>query len=144
MEQIGALPVDTENVGNQRVHIIDVKYDGIDLGGVAEIVGCSVDEVVRRHCAPTYTVAFLGFSRSFPYLVGLDPTIIVPRLASPRTSVPAGSVGMGAGFTGIYPASSPGGWRLLGHTDEQFFDENSDPPSSLAPGDLVRFRPVSP
>ena len=143
VEQIRALPIDAQNAANQRVHTIHVVYDGVDLNDVADLVGCSADEIVQRHCAPTYTVAFLGFSRSFPYLVGLDPTIIVPRLASPRTSVPAGSVGMGAGFTGVYPASSPGGWRLLGHTNEQFFDETSDPPSTLAPGDLVRFRPVS-
>ena len=125
-----------------RTHHVDVVYDGVDLHDVAILTGLSVAELVRRHVAPTYIVAFLGFSRAFPYLVGLDRLLVVPRLASPRSSVPAGSVGMGAGFTGIYPASTPGGWRLLGHTDAVFFDENREPPSRLSPGDAVVFRAV--
>jgi KipI family sensor histidine kinase inhibitor len=124
------------------VHHVDVVYDGADLVDVAALTGLRVDEVIRRHTAPLYVVAFLGFSRGFPYLAGLDPTIVVPRLATPRTSVPAGSVAMGAGYTGIYPASSPGGWRLLGRTDAQFFDEHADPPTRLVPGDRVQFRAV--
>jgi KipI family sensor histidine kinase inhibitor len=122
-----------------REHSFEVRYDGLDLENVAALTGFSVEEVVHRHSSADYTVAFLGFSRSFPYLAGLDPAIIVPRLATPRTSVPAGSVGMGAGYTGIYPMSSPGGWQLLGHTDAVLFDERNDPPSILATGDLVRF-----
>jgi KipI family sensor histidine kinase inhibitor len=125
-----------------RTHTIDVTYDGADLGNVASLTGLPVDDVIEIHSTSLYTVAFLGFSRSFPYLAGLDPRIIVPRLASPRTSVPAGSVGIGAGYTGIYPMSSPGGWQLLGHTDAQLFDETSDPPSFLATGDRVKFRAV--
>jgi KipI family sensor histidine kinase inhibitor len=120
-------------------HTVEVVYDGADLDDVAALTGLGVDEVIRRHTAPTYTVAFLGFSRAFPYLAGLDPSIVVPRLATPRTSVPAGSVGMGAGFTGIYPMSSPGGWRLLGRTRQRFFDERREPPSMLTIGDHVRF-----
>ena len=136
-----SVPVDAS--GPEPVtHVVEVVYDGADLGDVAAITGLDVDEVVRRHTAPTYIVAFLGFSRGFPYLAGLDPSIMVPRLASPRTSVPAGSVAMGAGFTGIYPASSPGGWRLLGRTVARFFDEHTDPPSTLQPGDRVTFRGV--
>ncbi len=122
-----------------REHIFEVVYDGADLENVASLTGFSVEEVVHRHSSAVYTVAFLGFSRSFPYLAGLDPAIIVPRLATPRTSVPAGSVGMGAGYTGIYPMSSPGGWQLLGHTDAVLFNAANDPPSVLATGDLVRF-----
>ena len=137
-----ALPTSEQTSAISRTHMIEVTYDGIDLPDVAMLAGCSVDEVIARHAAPTYTVAFLGFSRSFPYLVGLDPALIVPRLASPRTTVPAGSVGMGAGFTGIYPAASPGGWRLLGRTDEVLFNETLDPPSALAIGDRVRFQPI--
>lgn len=125
-----------------RIHVVDVTYDGADLADVATLTGLRVDEVIERHTTPTYVVAFLGFSRGFAYLAGLDPTIVVPRLTTPRTSVPSGSVAMGAGFTGIYPASSPGGWRLLGRTDAQFFDENADPPSRLATGDRVTFRAV--
>ena len=120
-------------------HSFKVCYDGADLESVSSMTGFSVEEVVHRHSSAVYTVAFLGVSRSFPYLAGLDPAIIVPRLATPRTSVPAGSVGMGAGYTGIYPMSSPGGWQLLGHTDAVLFDATNDPPSILTTGDLVRF-----
>ena len=126
------------------IHTVDVVYDGIDLDDVAALTAMSVEEVIVRHAAPTYTVAFLGFSRAFPYLAGLDPALVVPRLESPRPSVPAGSIAMGAGFTGIYPASTPGGWRLLGRSRVIFFDENRDPPSLLTPGDRVRFRAVRP
>jgi KipI family sensor histidine kinase inhibitor len=122
-----------------REHSIEVVYDGADLENVAALTGFSVQEVIHRHSRAVYTVAFLGFSRSFPYLAGLDPAIIVPRLTTPRTSVPAGSVGIGAGYTGIYPMSSPGGWQLLGHTDAVLFDAANDPPSILTTGDLVRF-----
>jgi KipI family sensor histidine kinase inhibitor len=138
-----ALTVGGDSQTITRHHEIDVIYDGADLSDIADLSNLSVEDVIARHSAPTYTVAFLGFSRSFPYLAGLDPTIIVPRLATPRTSVPAGSVGMGAEFTGIYPAASPGGWRLLGRTEPRFFDPALDPPSLLAIGDHVTFRPVS-
>ena len=131
----------TDAPDGATVHI-EVVYDGADLDGVAAMTGLDVGEVVRRHAAPRYTVAFLGFSRGFPYLAGLDPALVVPRLDVPRTSVPAGSVGMGAAFTGIYPMASPGGWRLLGHTSPDGFDERRDPPSVLAIGDRVRFVPV--
>lgn len=139
VELVFGLPPRDLVVSEIRTHSIAVVYDGDDLADVARLTDLSVDEVIARHAAPTYTVAFLGFSRSFPYLVGLDPQLVVPRLPSPRTSVPAGSVGMGAGFTGIYPAASPGGWRLLGRTDDVVFNETNDPPSVLRPGDLVRF-----
>ncbi len=127
-----------------RTHTVSVRYDGPDLADVAILTGFTVNEVIARHCAPLYTVAFVGFSRSFPYFAGLDHAIMVPRLATPRTLVPKGSVGIGAGFTGIYPAASPGGWRLLGTTDLEFFDSTIDPPNGFATGDLVRFVPVTP
>ncbi|HEV2892343.1 MAG TPA: allophanate hydrolase subunit 1, partial [Actinomycetota bacterium] len=73
---------------------IPVSYDGEDLAEVAGLTGLDADEVVRRHTAPEYTVAFLGFSPGFPYLVGLDPALEVPRRDTPRTSIPAGSVGL--------------------------------------------------
>jgi KipI family sensor histidine kinase inhibitor len=127
-----------------RTHIIPVVYDGDDLADVAQLIGISIDALIERHLAPTYTVAFLGFSRSFPYFRGVDPLLHVARLAVPRTSVPARSVAMAAGFTGVYPMSSPGGWRLLGHTTVDLFDETRDPPSALRTGDHVRFERVDP
>lgn len=144
VRRIASLPAKSDAfVDDERpLHIVEVVYDGVDLDDVARLTGLSAEEVIRRHTAPTYTVAFLGFSRAFPYLVGLDPALVVARLESPRPSVPAGSVAMGADFTGIYPASTPGGWRLLGRTGLAFFDESRDPPGLLAPGDRVRFLAV--
>ena len=118
---------------------IPVRYDGEDLPEVAGLTGLAPDEVVRRHTAPEYTVAFLGFSPGFPYLVGLDPALEVPRRDTPRTSIPAGSVGLAGNQTGIYPSASPGGWQLIGHTDVTLFDPARDPPALLAPGTRLRF-----
>ena len=118
---------------------IPVSYHGEDLPEVAGLTGLDVEEVVRRHTAPEYTVAFLGFSPGFPYLVGLDPALEVPRRDTPRTSIPAGSVGLAGNQTGIYPTASPGGWQLIGRTSVTLFDPDRDPPALLAPGSHVRF-----
>jgi KipI family sensor histidine kinase inhibitor len=118
-----------------------VRYDGADLDAVAAEVGCSVAALIERHTAAVYTVAFCGFSPGFAYLSGLEPALQVARLASPRTSVPAGSVAIAGEFTGVYPRSSPGGWRLLGRTDADLWDLRRTPPALLAPGTRVRFRP---
>lgn len=122
---------------------IDVVYDGEDLDEVCGLTGLSAEEVVLRHTAPEYVVAFLGFSPGFPYLVGLDEALHVARLATPRTLVPAGSVGLAGDQTGIYPTASPGGWRLIGRTDVVLFDVTRQPPALLAPGDRVRFQPIA-
>jgi KipI family sensor histidine kinase inhibitor len=118
---------------------IPVTYDGEDLPEVASLTGLEPGEIVRRHTAPEYTVAFLGFSPGFPYLVGLDPALEVPRRATPRTSIPAGSVGLAGGQTGIYPTASPGGWQLIGRTEVTLFDPERDPPTLLEPGSRLRF-----
>jgi KipI family sensor histidine kinase inhibitor len=127
-----------ESVAGETVEI-PVSYDGEDLPEVAGLTGLEPEEVVRRHTAPEYTVAFLGFSPGFPYLVGLDPALQVPRRDTPRTSIPAGSVGLAGNQTGIYPTASPGGWQLIGHTDVTLFDPARDPPALLAPGSHLRF-----
>ena len=118
---------------------IPVRYDGQDLPEVVGLTGLDAEEVVRRHTAPEYTVAFLGFSPGFPYLVGLDPALEVPRRDTPRTSIPAGSVGLAGGQTGVYPSASPGGWQLIGRTEVTLFDLRRDPPALLAPGSRLRF-----
>jgi 5-oxoprolinase (ATP-hydrolysing) subunit B len=119
-----------------------VHYDGADLASVAAEVGITVDGLIRRHTAADYTVAFCGFAPGFAYLSGLDPALHVGRLAEPRTEVPVGSVGVAGEFTGVYPRSSPGGWRLLGHTDAPLWDTAREPPALLTPGTRVRFRPA--
>ena len=118
---------------------VPVRYDGEDLPAVAEHTGLPVEEIVRRHTAPEYTVAFLGFSPGFPYLVGLDPALAVPRRDTPRTAIPAGSVGLAGDQTGIYPSASPGGWQLIGRTELVLFDPDRDPPALLQPGGRLRF-----
>jgi 5-oxoprolinase (ATP-hydrolysing) subunit B len=121
-------------------HEFGVRYDGPDLQAVAEATDLTIPEVIRRHTAAIYTVAFLGFAPGFPYLVGLDPSLQVTRLKTPRTRVPAGAVAIADQFTGIYPQATPGGWRLLGSTEVKLFDPERATPALLAPGDRVRFR----
>lgn len=121
------------------LHEIPVAYDGPDIAEVAVLARIDADEVVARHCAPIYTVAFLGFVPGFPYLVGGDPTLEVPRRSDPRVRVPAGSVAIAGPYSGIYPRESPGGWRLIGRTEVEPFDAERRPPALLAPGDRVRF-----
>lgn len=121
---------------------IPVRYDGPDLDDVARWAGLSVEEVVARHHGREYEAAFGGFAPGFTYLSGVDPAIAAPRLATPRTRVPAGSVALAGGLTAVYPGESPGGWRLLGSTDVQMFDVDRDPPALVAPGARVRFVPV--
>ncbi|MEU5882120.1 5-oxoprolinase subunit PxpB [Spirillospora sp. NPDC047279] len=118
---------------------IPVVYDGEDVAEVAGLTGLSRDEVVERHAAATYTVAYLGFSPGFGYLTGLDPVLHVPRRESPRTSVPAGSVAIAGPYAAVYPSASPGGWRLLGRSPLTLWDVTRDPPSLLRPGGRVRF-----
>jgi KipI family sensor histidine kinase inhibitor len=120
--------------------VLDVRYDGADLAGVAADLGLDTAEVVRRHTAAAYVVAFCGFAPGFAYLRGLDATLHLPRLTEPRTRVPAGSVGIAGEFTGVYPRESPGGWRLLGRTDADLWDLGRRSPALLSPGTRVRFR----
>ncbi len=112
---------------------------GPDLGEVATRAGLTPEEVVRRHSAAVYRVHFIGFSPGFPYLGGLDSSLATPRRTTPRTLVPAGSVGIGGAQTGVYPQASPGGWNLIGRTLIPLFDPHGSPPCRLQPGDRVRF-----
>lgn len=118
---------------------IPVVYDGADLEAVAQLAGLSPEEVVERHTAAEYVVAFIGFAPGFAYLVGGDERLEVPRLAKPRERVPAGSVAVAGPYSGIYPRDSPGGWRLLGRTSLTLFDPERAAPALLASGDRVRF-----
>lgn len=122
---------------------IPVRYDGEDLDAVAELTGLSAAEVVARHSAAVYTVAFCGFAPGFGYISGLDEALWLPRRAVPRTRVPAGSVAIADRYTAVYPQASPGGWHLLGHTDAAVWDPQRQPPAIFAPGVRVRFAPVS-
>lgn len=122
---------------------IPVRYDGEDLAEVAGILRMSVEEVVRLHGESDYVAAFTGFAPGFAYLSGGDPRLTVPRRKSPRTQVPAGSVGLAGDFSGVYPKTSPGGWQLIGTTPLAMFDIDRMPASVLQPGNRVRFRDMS-
>lgn len=115
---------------------------GPDLDDVSKHCKLSNEVVIRIHSSTEYMVYFLGFSPGFPYLGGMPPQISVPRLAVPRTKVPAGSVAIGGNQTGIYPISSPGGWRIVGRTPIKLFDPRKDAPTLLHIGDRVRFVPI--
>ncbi|MEV0349162.1 allophanate hydrolase subunit 1 [Nonomuraea sp. NPDC050680] len=125
-----------------EVVVIPVVYDGEDLDSVAELAGMSVDDVIARHTGRELVVGWLGFAPGFAYLIGLDPTLHLPRLATPRTSVPAGSVAIAGPYSAIYPTASPGGWRLLGRTATRIWDVDAEPPSLFRPGTRVRFEPA--
>lgn len=136
-------------VGASRVVTVPVVYDGPDLDEVAALTGRSREEVVARHLAGGpggYRVAFGGFMPGFAYVVGLDPVLHVARRATPRTRVPPGSVAVAGEFTAVYPAPTPGGWRLLGTTATRLFDPDRGRADAalLRPGDVVRFVRAAP
>ena len=117
---------------------------GPDLDDVAAHADITPDEVIRRHAASDCSCAMVGFLPGFPYLTGLDPVLATPRRATPRISVPGGSVGIAGAQTGIYPTASPGGWNIIGRTPIVLFDASWPLPSLIQPGDRVQFLPVSP
>ncbi|MBN9322017.1 MAG: 5-oxoprolinase/urea amidolyase family protein [Delftia acidovorans] len=118
---------------------IPVHYDGEDLADVAQLLGITPEEVVRRHTGSEYAVAFTGFAPGFAYLSGGDPIFNVPRRTTPRTRVPAGSVALGGTFSAVYPQASPGGWQLIGRTSARMWDLARELPALLQPGYRVRF-----
>ncbi len=118
---------------------LPVVYDGADLADVGELLGCTPAEVVARHTGTAWTVAFSGFAPGFGYLTATGGGWEVPRRSTPRTRVPAGSVGLAGEFSGVYPRESPGGWQLIGRTELAVFDLHRDPVALLRPGVRVRF-----
>lgn len=116
-----------------------------DLGEVAGHSGLSEAEVVERHGAGSYVVQVVGFAPGFAYLGGLTEKLFTPRRPTPRTRVPAGSVGIGWKHTGVYPLTMPGGWHLIGRTPMELFqlNDNDKTPALLRVGDHVRFRPIT-
>lgn len=124
--------------------VVPVVYDGADLADVAATLEMTTDEVIGVHCRTRWRVQFMGFAPGFGYLVADDgdrphPFEVVGRRRDARTHVPAGSVAIAAGYSAVYPKSSPGGWQLLGRTDVRLWDENADPPALFATGRVVRF-----
>jgi KipI family sensor histidine kinase inhibitor len=122
--------------------VIPVQYGGDkgpDLRDVATFAGVGANEVVARHTGIDYRVFMLGFLPGFAYMGSLDESIAMPRHATPRLNVPAGSVGIAGRQTGVYPRESPGGWRIIGRTPVVLFNAHRSPSALLSPGDRVRF-----
>ncbi len=140
-QKAGAQPVESG-----REVELPVCYGGSfgpDLETVATHNGLDAEEVIEIHSAGIYPVYMMGFSPGFPYLGGMDKRIATPRLSTPRTGIPAGSVGIAGSQTGVYPLASPGGWQLIGRTPLKLFDPTAPQPFLLAVGDVVRFVPIT-
>jgi inhibitor of KinA len=116
---------------------------GPDLSDVAMFGGCSEETVIDLHTGRDYRVYLVGFIPGFAYMAEVEPRIAVPRRSSPRTAVPAGSVAIAGGQTGIYPAVTPGGWNIIGRTPIKPYDPDRDEPFLFKPGDRVRFHRIS-
>jgi KipI family sensor histidine kinase inhibitor len=147
LADMAAEPLEGRDVTAAARHwTVPVCYEpefATDLDEVAERTGLAPGAVVDRHAGVAYHVYMLGFLPGFPYLGDLDPALRLPRRATPRVVVPAGSVAIAEAMTAIYPQDSPGGWHIIGRTPVRLFDPAADPPSLIAPGDSVRFQPIS-
>jgi KipI family sensor histidine kinase inhibitor len=139
---VSGLAIDAHRRPDLGTLQIPVRYDGPDLADVADHTGLTPAEVVARHTGSTWTVAFPGFMPGFGYLTGGDERLDVPRRGTPRTRVPAGSVGLAGRFSGVYPADSPGGWQLIGSTTVRLWDLARPQPALLVPGVRVQFTVV--
>lgn len=137
--------LDSIEIPKPRIVEIPTIYGGEfgeDLDFVAEHNGISKEEVISIHSSVDYLIYMLGFTPGFPYLGGMSEKIETPRLKTPRTKIPAGSVGIAGKQTGIYPIESPGGWQLIGRTPIKLYDPKSQTPIILQAGDYIRFKPI--
>ena len=144
MENLLKIETKTE-ITRKRIFEIPVCYGGEygpDIDNIAEHAGLSVNEVIKIHSSKDYLIYMLGFLPGFTYLGGLDERIHTPRLASPRLTIRAGSVGIGGSQTGIYPLDSPGGWQLMGLTPVRTYDPERQTPILVEAGDYIRFIPI--
>ena len=136
------LSEDKKEESAKRILEVPCCYDGEDLEDMETITGLSREEIISIHSGTNYKIYMLGFLPGFVYLGGLDARICAPRLASPRTRIPAGSVGIGGNQTGVYPMASPGGWRLIGRTPLRFYDPARPEPILCRAGEYIRFVPI--
>jgi 5-oxoprolinase (ATP-hydrolysing) subunit B len=119
---------------------IPVRYDGPDLAEVCSITGLSPAELARAHAGAKHVVSFFGFAPGFAYIDGCPDELALPRRATPRTRIEAGYVAIAGNQTVVYPGGTPGGWHLIGRTDQRLWDPDREPPNRLEVGDQVMFR----
>ena len=151
IERLEELPKLWKDVANQKVmeqqvvrNIVQIPVvyggeEGPDLEIVAEHAGLSPQEVIELHTSVIYPVRMIGFAPGFPYLSGLPEAIHAPRKTTPRSLIPAGSVGIAGGQTGVYSISTPGGWQIIGRTTTALFLPDQQPPSLVQAGDAIQF-----
>jgi KipI family sensor histidine kinase inhibitor len=142
-ERLGDLQPSMRSGRHRSIPVVYGAEGGPDLDEVARLTGLSPDAVVAAHTGTELVVLIDGFAPGFAYLGGLPAELAVPRLDTPRTRTPAGSVAIAGEMSGIYPADLPGGWRVIGRTSVSLFDPRREPPAYLAPGDGVRFEAVT-
>ncbi len=148
IEALSSIPEGAGEEAAQDAPLIEIPvcYGGAfgpDMASVMAHTGLSEQEIVARHSGGDYLIYMLGFTPGFPYMGGMDESLATPRLKTPRTAIPAGSVGIAGGQTGVYPIASPGGWQLIGRTPLKLFDLGREQPFLLQAGARVRFVPIS-
>lgn len=148
LEKLKDLESNIKDVKTNEKNIIEIpvlyggEY-GEDIANVAKHNNLTEEEVIKIHSSKEYLIYMLGFTPGFPYLGGMDKRIETPRLQTPRTKIPAGSVGIASTQTGIYPIDSPGGWQLIGRTPLKLYDENKENPILLKAGNYIKFIPIT-
>ncbi|MCP9768150.1 5-oxoprolinase subunit PxpB [Lacihabitans sp. LS3-19] len=131
--------LENDNFNETEVKQVNVKYKGEDLSFISEFTKLSESQIIKIHTDRIYTVAMIGFLPGFPYLLGMDDRLFVPRKKEPRLKVKKGSVGIAGFQTGIYPNESPGGWQIIGHTDLELFNPDPNKLSYFKLGDRIKF-----
>ena len=146
IKELAAAPADSSAAAATKTVLIPTLYGGEagpDLEFVAGHNQLTPAEVVRIHSSVPYRIYMIGFTPGFPYLGGMSEKIAAPRLKTPRTKIPAGSVGIAGTQTGLYPVESPGGWQLIGRTPLKVFNPRSEQPFLYSAGDFLQFQPVT-
>lgn len=142
-EKISQLDESTHRPSRRlEIPVLYGNASGPDFEPAAATLALSPSKLIRLHSEREYTVYMMGFTPGFPYMGILDERLTLPRMSTPRTRVPAGSVAIAGSQTGIYPVDSPGGWHILGHTPLKVFDPTSETPFLFSPGDIVKFIPT--